>query len=162
MQTLTELLTKLQQSPNRMSPSAYDTAWLAWLYPEAREWIVNAQHPDGSWGAELEYYHDRVISTLAAVNALAATSTNQHQLKQVERGIRYLEGAIPHLEEDVFETVGFELLLPNLVKIGQGLGLNYQRVAKLIESQMPNYYQKLALIPKQMIYSPQGHYRSLP
>ncbi|NJN93189.1 MAG: hypothetical protein HC875_03385 [Anaerolineales bacterium] len=151
---LIELLHRIQQNPNYLSPSAYDTAWLAWLYPEARTWLLAAQRPDGSWGAELEYYHDRVISTLAAINAIAATSGNAYELKQTERGIRYLEGAIPQLSQDVFETIGFELLLPRLVKTGQALGLKLSRVEALIESQMPLYYQKLALIPKAMIYSP--------
>ena len=54
-QAFTELLLKLQNSSSHISPSAYDTAWAAWLYPEAREWLVNAQHPDGSWGAEVIY-----------------------------------------------------------------------------------------------------------
>ncbi|MBI1879654.1 MAG: hypothetical protein HYR94_15775, partial [Chloroflexi bacterium] len=149
-----ELMARVQKNPDYLSSSAYDTAWLAWLYPEARAWLIDAQRPDGSWGAELEYYHDRVIATLAAINAIAATSANAHELKRLERGIRYLEGAIPHLGKDVYETIGFELLLPRLVKLGQTLGLNLDRVEALIEPQMPLYYQKLALIPKAMIYSP--------
>ncbi|MCK6625918.1 MAG: hypothetical protein L6R45_12170 [Anaerolineae bacterium] len=153
-QRLIELLHRMQHNPNYLSPSAYDTAWLAWLYPQARGWLLAAQHPDGSWGAELEYYHDRVISTLAAINAIAATSGNVHELKQIEKGIRYLERAIPLLSQDVFETIGFELILPRLVKTGQALGLKLDRVETLIEPQLPLYHQKLALIPKAMIYSP--------
>lgn len=152
-QEFTKLLNELKDHPNHISPSAYDTAWLAWLYPEAREWIANNQHADGSWGAELEYYHDRVLTTLAAMNALAATSTNSHELEQIGKGVRYLERVIPKLGQDAFETVGFELLLPSMVQIGQKLGLKYDRIAQLIEPQMPNYYQKLALIPEAMIYS---------
>lgn len=155
-QAFTDLLARLQNNPNALSPSAYDTAWLAWLYPAAREWLINAQHPDGSWGAELEYYHDRVIATLSAINAIAATSANASDLKRVERGIRYLEGAIPRLAEDVYETIGFELLLPSLVEIGRSLGLKLDRIQTLIEPQMPIYHQKLALIPKEMIYSTQS------
>jgi len=127
-QASTDLLTRMQDNPNYLSPSAYDTAWLAWLYPEARAWLIDAQRPDGSWGAELEYYHDRVIATLAAINAIAATSANAHDLKRVEQGIRYLEGTIPRLAEDVYETIGFELLLPSLVHIGQTLGLKLDRI----------------------------------
>ena len=150
----TGLMTRVQDNPDYLSPSAYDTAWLAWLYPEARAWLLDTQRPDGSWGAELEYYHDRVIATLAAINAIAATSANAHELKRMEQGIRYLESAIPRLADDVYETIGFELLLPRLVKLGKTLGLNLDRIEILIESQMPIYYQKLALIPKAMIYSP--------
>lgn len=151
--SVTELLNKIQRSPNHISPSAYDTGWLAWLYPQARAWLVDNQHPDGSWGAELEYYHDRVIATLSAINAMAATTVNRHELKQIDRGIRYLEQAIPNLAKDVYETVGFELLLPGLVTIGQNMGLKYDKIAELIGPQMPHYHQKLALIPKEMLYS---------
>lgn len=154
-QPFIELLHKMQASPNHISPAAYDTAWLAWLYPEARSWLLEAQYPDGSWGCEVEYYHDRVITTLSAINAIAATSTNSHDLQRIERGIRYLEKVIPCLEKDVFETVGFELLLPMLVNTGKSLGLKLDRVEALIEPVKAIYYQKLALIPKELIYSPQ-------
>jgi halimadienyl-diphosphate synthase len=154
IQPFIDLLTKMQKSPNHISPSTYDTAWLAWLYPEAREWIIDTQRPNGSWGSDVEYYHDRVICTLSAINALAATSTNGHDLKRVERGIQYLESAIPRLDEDVYETVAFELLVPRLVQTGKTLGLKLDRVEMLLEPLMPVYYKKLALIPKELIYSP--------
>jgi halimadienyl-diphosphate synthase len=149
------LLTRMRHKPNHISPSAYDTAWLAWLYPEAREWLIDAQHPDGSWGAAVEYYHDRVIATLAAVNAIAATSTNGHDLKRMERGLRYIEKALPRVTEDVYDTTAFELLLPSLVIMGQALGLKLEGIEPLLEAQKPLYYQKLALIPPEMIYSRQ-------
>ncbi len=154
IKTFTNLLTKLQKSPNHISPSAYDTGWLAWLYPEAKEWLIEAQHPDGSWGSDLEYYHDRVIATLSAINAIAATSTNGYELKRIEYGIRYLEKALPHVTEDVHDTTAFELLLPSLMDMGKTLGLNLDRIEPLIEPYKPLYYKKIALIPPDMIYSP--------
>lgn len=150
-----ELLTRMRNTPNHISPVAYDTAWLAWLYPQARSWLSQAQYPDGSWGSEVEYYHDRVVSTLAAINAIAATSINGHDLNRLERGIRYLERAIPRLEQDVFETVGFELLVPMLVQTGKKLGLKLDKVEELIEPVKAVYRKKMALIPRELIYSPQ-------
>jgi len=39
---------------NLMSPSAYDTAWLAKIpgsdFDLARDWVINNQNEDGSWG----------------------------------------------------------------------------------------------------------------
>ncbi|MFN8455710.1 MAG: hypothetical protein U0401_13765 [Anaerolineae bacterium] len=154
IQAFTNLLTRMQNKPSHISPSAYDTAWLAWLYPEARAWLMDAQRPDGSWGAEVEYYHDRIIATLSAINAIAATSTNNHDLTRIERGLRYVENVLPHLAEDVYDTTAFELLLPSLIHIGQNLGLNFDRIEPLLEAQKSLYYQKLALIPPTMIYSP--------
>ncbi len=153
--TFTSLLSRMQHNPSYISPSAYDTAWLAWLYPEAREWLLDAQHPDGSWGSDLEYYHDRVIATLAAVNAIAATSTNGHDLQRMEQGLRYVERALPNVDQDVHDTTAFELLLPTLVKTGQNLGLNLERIEPLLAAQRHWYEKKLALIPPQMLYSPQ-------
>lgn len=136
-----------------ISASAYDMAWLAWLIPEARDWLCNAQHPDGSWGAELEYYHDRVVCTLSAINALAATTTNNHDLERIKQGIRYLERAAPCLSRDPTETVGFELLAPALLKIGEDLGLSLEKVACALEPYEMVRRQKMALIPPAMLYS---------
>ncbi|WNG23581.1 hypothetical protein F0U62_05715 [Cystobacter fuscus] len=128
---LNEFLKKMAQNSSHISSSAYDTAWAAWLYPEAMDWLLGAQHPDGSWGAELEYYHDRVITTLAAIIAITANRGDLEASKKVSAGLKYLEKAIPRLNEDVYETVGFELLLPGLLTIaqiqGQGVDALVQR-----------------------------------
>ena len=156
MDTIPQLLRDIQTQPNSISMSAYDTAWVAWLMPEARDWLVDAQHPDGSWGADLEYYHDRVISTLSAINALAATSSNGHDLTRIERGIKYLERAASCLSRDPTETVGFELLAPSLLKTGHKLGLKLDKVACDLEPYQAVHRQKMAMIPPAMLYSPEA------
>ncbi|WP_449475354.1 hypothetical protein [Streptomyces abikoensis] len=40
-------------------------------YPRALEWLRTHQHPDGSWGGRIDLPADRLMSTLAAVRALA-------------------------------------------------------------------------------------------
>ncbi len=65
--------------PGRMAGTAYDTAWVGRLSElgepigdQALNWLRENQLPDGSWGAtDFCYYHDRLISTLAAATALA-------------------------------------------------------------------------------------------
>jgi halimadienyl-diphosphate synthase len=150
-----KFLKDIQKRPNAISASAYDMAWLAWLMPSARDWLCDAQHPDGSWGAELEYFHDRVVSTLSAINALAASSTNNHDLQRIELGIRYLEKAALALPHEPTETVGFELLAPALLHMGQQLGLKLDQVARALEPYRIVQQQKLALIPPAMLYNPQ-------
>lgn len=71
-----------------ISPSAYDTAWVALIedvdgssggpqFPSSLQWIVNHQLPDGSWGEPLMFSaFDRLLNTLACVIAL--TSWNIH------------------------------------------------------------------------------------
>ncbi len=151
---LNDFLRKMHRTPSHVSTSAYDTAWAAWHLPPAMDWLLEAQHPDGSWGAELEYHHDRVISTLAAINAIAARSTNAPALQKAERGVAYLEKAISRLGEDVYETVGFELLLPGLVGLARKQGLKVQRIEELMAPQLKLSREKLALVPQKAIYSP--------
>lgn len=147
-----ELLIDIQRRPNAISASAYDMAWLAWIMPSARDWLCEAQLPDGSWGAELEYCHDRVISTLAAINSLAATSTNGHDMKRIVRGIRYLKKATWRISQDFTETVGFELLAPALLQIGRDLGLDLSDVDRALEPFETIRQEKLALIPPSLLY----------
>src|SRR4051812_26550511 len=67
-----------------MSATPYDTAWAARthipdipdepLFPAAYDWLLRNQHADGSWGSEIPFAHDRVMSTMAALVALASSS----------------------------------------------------------------------------------------
>ena len=76
MLTITEIIQ--QMGAGHMNNTAYDTSWIARLQDidgqmslDALQWICENQQPDGSWGApRVMYYHDRVISTLAAMLAL--------------------------------------------------------------------------------------------
>ncbi len=122
--------------PGRMSSTAYDTAWVARLgeidqelSSQAMNWICENQLPDGSWGAsEPFYYHDRVISTLAAMIALTYRGKRIQDYKQIERGLLALErivaGANQGLQDDPNgATVGFEMIAPTLVAEAEKLGL---------------------------------------
>jgi hypothetical protein len=149
---LNDFLKKMHDFPSHISTSAYDTAWAAWLYPSALDWLRGAQHPDGSWGAELEYRHDRLITTLAAVNALAANSTHAKDAQRVDAGLQYLERTLPRLREDVHETVGFELLLPGLLGVSRAQGLKVEAIEKLMGPQLALYHEKIALV-RRAIYS---------
>jgi len=144
-----------------MSNSAYDTAWVARVpqngthsrsaFPEAMEWLRRNQYPDGSWGGSIRYYHDRTISTLAAIVALAELGNGNGDRAAVGRGENYIHRNIQYLHHDPCETVGFELIVPTLLEKAQQLGLNlpYTRCAR--------YYrireEKLSRIPRQLIHS---------
>src|SRR5258708_10745984 len=74
-----KLLAEFEPQKSRILSVAYDTAWLVRAIPhfpkrgfeEALPWLRNAQHPDESWGGNIIHYHDRVVSTLSAIIALA-------------------------------------------------------------------------------------------
>jgi halimadienyl-diphosphate synthase len=93
--------------PGTMSSLAYDTAWVArlgeidWeLSNRALAWLTDNQLEDGSWGArEPFYYHDRVISTLAAMIALTYRGRRTQDKEQIERGLIALEKIIDGADE---------------------------------------------------------------
>ena len=145
---------------HRMGPSPYDIAWLARLrtsangdarWPDLIEWLLENQHPDGSWGGEIVYYHDRIICTLAAAIALCENGHSQQAQKAIKRAERYLWHHLHLLPRDPFELVGFELIFPTLLAEARTLGLD-------VPTHTCGYGDiqtaKLRLIPSQMLYSP--------
>lgn len=144
----------------RMSPSPYDIAWLARLrcpntgdlyWPDLLEWLLENQRPDGSWGGEILYFHDRIICTLIAGIALRENGRRHYERAAVQRAEQYLWRHLHLLARDHFELVGFELIFPTLLSVAQAVGLN-----------IPNHTcgygkiksAKLGLIPAGMLYSP--------
>ncbi|NLE43369.1 MAG: hypothetical protein GX620_01505 [Chloroflexi bacterium] len=145
---------------NRMGPSAYDIAWLARLrdpstgdarWPDLVVWLLEHQQPDGSWGGEIPYYHDRIISTLSACIALQQNGRSRSSEEAIARAEKFLWRNLHLLARDPFELVGFELIFPTLLAEAQQLGLDvpthtcgYGRIQTT----------KLRLIPPEMLYSP--------
>ena len=133
----TEIIELLKQlGPGKMSATAYDTAWVARLGDidsdlsnRALEWLNENQLPDGSWGALAPYYyHDRVISTLAAMIALTHRGRRARDRQQIDKGLLALEqitsGATKGLMSDPNgATVGFEMIVPTLVAEAEQLGI---------------------------------------
>jgi len=125
-----------QMGAGHMNNTAYDTSWVARLHEidpklsiEALQWISENQLPDGSWGApKVMYYHDRVVSTLAAMLALTRRGRRSSDKWQIEKGLIALEkitsGATRGLAADPNgATVGFELIIPTLIHEAEELGL---------------------------------------
>lgn len=156
-----QLLTELDR--RTFSCTAYDTAWAARVitchngaqpyFPETLDWLRQNQNPDGSWGSTIEYFHDRVISTCAAIIALTLHGREATDPVAIQQGEHYLHRAIRCLDNDPYETVGFELIFPTLVQQARRLGLDlpytlcgrYDRVRS----------EKLQRIPSRLLYSRQ-------
>lgn len=145
--------------PGQMAPTAYDTAWVARLAElgepigkRALEWIRTHQLADGSWGAPQPYYHhDRAVSTLAAVTALAkqGNSVDQARLERAQDG---LQKALEGLDTDpAGETIGFEMIVPTLLEEAQSLGAINHQGTDVIKHLAPKRSAKLALLPDGMI-----------
>lgn len=141
--------------------TAYDTAWLAGVpskcdprvsrFPAALRWLTENQLPDGSWGSTIPYEHDRLLSTLAALAPLAAFGRGVEDQEAVAAGVRYLWEHDHRLAHELVEPVGFELLLPALVKRAQQAGVP---VPADLDIYGPQRAAKLRLIPPSALYSP--------
>lgn len=143
------------------STTAYDTAWVCRVtdqprsrcpsFPQSLEWLRRRQFPNGSWGSEIEYYHDRILSTLSAILALAEVGSQNGDRKAILRGERYIWEKFDALQFDPHDTVGFELILPTLFEQGKELGLDlpYDRCERYRQIRA----EKLNMIPSEMLYS---------
>lgn len=143
----------------RMGPSPYDIAWLARLgdpsngrdrWPDLIEWLLENQHPDGSWGGKIVYYHDRIICTLAAAIALHERGNGEASREAVRQAELYLWRHLHLLPHDPYELVGFELIFPTLLAEARALGMDVPtHTCGYGEMQT----EKLRLIPPDMLYS---------
>ena len=115
--------------PLKLSPSAYDTAWLARLDGEigqrALTWIKEHQLPDGSWGSSPAiYHHDQVVCTLSAMTTLLQAGESPDS-PAIKRATFAVSKAIYGLSSDhCGPTVGFELIVPSLLAEAQALGVD--------------------------------------
>lgn len=162
--TLTDHTTKaidlIQGLDNRLSPSAYDIAWMARVrddsgqgarWPDLVDWLMENQHHDGSWGGRSYYVHDRVLSTLSALLALKENHVDRTQPHIIQRGERFIWNHMHLLHTDLMDLAGFEILLPTLMQDAHDLGLNVP----------PHSYgygamrdAKLSKIPMELMTSP--------
>ncbi len=137
---------------------AYDTAWAAMIpehehskkpmFPKSLLWLITAQHDDGSWGAQIEYYYDRLISTLASIIAFKKTHKSEKFKEIIENGEDYIWYNIKGVRSEPQETVSFEILFPALMNEAEHLGLNLPYREKFFE---PLKEKKLKLAISELI-----------
>ncbi|WOL15867.1 hypothetical protein Cni_G24648 [Canna indica] len=119
----------------QLSPSSYDTAWVAMVpspvssknpcFPDCVDWILENQHSDGSWG--LHHSHPSLIkdglsSTLACILALQRWKAGQ---KHVKKGLDYIESNSSHLmDEQLWSPIGYDIIFPGMLEHATSLGVN--------------------------------------
>ncbi len=146
--------------PRVIASTAYDTAWVANVpdpadpcrprFPAALEWLIAQQHPDGSWGGAINYQHDRILSTLAALlHSPVSTSMRLHIAPFSAH--RPISGNMPMSSITNFvELAAFELLLPMLIGQVTEVGIHLPAYLDIYTAERR---QKLALIPPDLLYS---------
>ena len=152
-----ELLRADYSQPTRVTD--YDTSWAARLtdedgclaYPNSLEKLREHQHSDGSWGGEISYVHDRLLSTLSVVLLLSRFGRRKRDQEQQLAGVRYIWQHIGKLHYDAHRTIGFEMLLPSLMAEGrkQDLDLPYAQLSHFEEERA----KKLRLLPTQRLFT---------
>jgi len=163
---MTDLIEKLidEIGPGHMASTAYDTAWTARLgeidwntSSQSLAWLAENQLPDGSWGALApNYYHDRVLCTLAAMIALTYRGRRGHDKVQIENGKLALErivsGATQGLQADPNgATVGFEMIAPTLAEEAERLGLIKNQGERILGRLSKQRAKKLSYLQGKMI-----------
>ena len=163
---MTDLIEKLidEIGPGHMASTAYDTAWTArlgeidWnISSQSLAWLAENQLPDGSWGTLApNYYHDRVLCTLAAMIALTYRGRRGHDKVQIEYGRLALErivsGATQGLQSDPNgATVGFEMIAPTLAEEAERLGLIKNQSDRILGRLSKQRAKKLSYLQGKMI-----------
>ena len=145
--------------PGITSSTAYDTAWAARLYAvtpdlaqSALRWLRTHQLEDGSWGTgEIIYHHERVISTLIAMIALAENG-NHEDIPLIRHGVEALDHHMAHLVNDLSgETIAFEMLFPTLMIQAKKLKILPRGKTKLFNMMHQSRASKISRSPGKMI-----------
>ncbi|XP_021294932.1 (E,E)-geranyllinalool synthase-like isoform X2 [Herrania umbratica] len=145
-----------------VSPSAYDTAWLAMINPAADsneplsspmfkaclDWVLNNQTEEGYWG-ECDSHGNPTIeslpATLACVIALKKWNVGS---KNIERGLDFVHGnAEKHLgvTHDHFPR-WFTIVFPGMIELAHKAGLELAFPSHLNELLSDIFYQRQRIL----------------
>ncbi|XP_008809130.1 ent-kaur-16-ene synthase, chloroplastic isoform X1 [Phoenix dactylifera] len=118
-----------------LSASSYDTAWVAMVplpefrqvpcFPECLNWIIENQHPDGSWGIHRLHpslVKDALSSTLACVLALKRWNVGE---EHVRRGLHFIGSYFSSAMDGKLHTpIGFDIIFPGMLGYAIEMGLD--------------------------------------
>src|SRR3990172_31394 len=127
-----DMLRMLGPESSHTDSGAYDTAWIARLAPHYRgrgfgdaiTWLRNHQRRDGSWGGAILHYHDRLISTLAAIIALREVGEGYEDEQRIRAGETFLWRENGRLSYDAHDTIAFPVLALALVNEASTMDLD--------------------------------------
>ncbi|XP_044318500.1 ent-kaur-16-ene synthase, chloroplastic-like [Triticum aestivum] len=128
---------KKQLLQPKLSPSSYDTAWVAMVplpgssqevpcFPQCIEWILQNQQTNGSWGlAHMDSSVNKatVSSTLACVLALQRWNVGREHIR---RGINFIgKNVSVVMDEQIAAPIGFNIIFPGMLSLAMGMGLQF-------------------------------------
>jgi halimadienyl-diphosphate synthase len=141
-----------------MSAAAYDTAWVAMVrspsepqrlaFPLSLTWLLEYQNEDGSYGGPFPH---TLVPTLAALLCLRRAPQQQERtLQAAARAQAYLTESLPRWNVARHESIGFELVVPGLLRELQALGVELPFPAR--QALMAVHDEKLALFDPSRLY----------
>jgi hypothetical protein len=120
--------------------SIYDTAWLSmvrkpeddrvtWLFPESLEYILQSQRDDGTWESYASPV-DGILNTLAALLAFLhhrdyEPNDPANLSRRIEMACKGLASLLQDWSVDTTVHVGFEILVPSLLRQVGRFGLHF-------------------------------------
>ncbi|KAI0523969.1 hypothetical protein KFK09_003333 [Dendrobium nobile] len=154
----------LRLGDGEISPSAYDTAWIARIpsvndpnkpqFPTTLQWILKNQLNDGSWG-EPSFFslYDRLVCTLSCVLTLTLWKQGE---ELIANGLHFLQTHIQDLDkEKSIRTVGFEMIFPSMLNEAKIIGLNLPYDLPCIKHIIKLREEKKSRIPMEVMHSVQ-------
>mgnify|MGYP000199748719 CR=1 FL=1 len=153
-----------QVGTSQMSQSPYDLGWLLRLpagrhglpdsknprkprYPQIIFWLEKLQHKDGSWGGQIPFAHDRVISTLSVIAGLSHWPLNEKWRGRIAKAAKAVELYSKKLLKEPEATVAFELLFLKLLKEVENSGYAVNIPSKILKHYQNLQKQKLDKLP---------------
>ncbi|KAK4435738.1 Cis-abienol synthase, chloroplastic [Sesamum alatum] len=135
---------RLNNGKVEISPSAYDTAWVAMVpsreysgskqpcFPQCLDWIMESQNPDGSWGLHPGLAKDSLSCTLACVLALHKWNVGQ---QLVQRGLDFIRSnGWAACNEVQSSPIGFNVIFPAMINYAKELDLTLPLSSTLVDS----------------------------
>jgi halimadienyl-diphosphate synthase len=148
-----------------MSAVPYDTAWVAMVrspedserlaFPEAFNWLVEHQSPDGSWGVVEPHTILPTMAGLLAFLRAPEALRSPELIRSTQRAEDYLRLALSRWSVAEHESVGFEVLAPRLLEELAEFGIQF--VFPEIEALMKLYTEKFTIAAPQLIYTGQSN-----
>ncbi|KAK2967945.1 hypothetical protein RJ640_026372 [Escallonia rubra] len=138
----------------QLSSSSYDTAWVAMvpsrgalkepLFPESVDWIMQNQHPNGSWGLNPSHpllVKDSLSSTLACLLALQKWKVGE---QLVQKGLDFISSNHFYVNDKQQPSpIGFDIVFPGMVSKAIELGLNLPLDTALVDIMLSNAEHKV-------------------